>query len=336
METTPTPDPNASESQPAPPERSRAWRIVAIVLSLHAALLGTVVLIQGCGKSETPTLSENDKLPTAETEHDMSTNETPSANSAATLAPGSDIQTPEEQRLPAPSVTVDVPPAGTGSITAAPSSVTASPNAAMPPASGIANGAATRTPGRDSTAASMVHDPVAPVATSSAPAASVAPSTVRYTVKRGDSLSRIAQRNSTSVRQLAAANRISEKAVLKIGQKLVIPSRATTQVARSPSPSTITAPSVEAAAASGGEMRSHIVRPRETPISIARRYGVTVDSLLRANHISNPRKIRVNQKLLIPSPKVARESAPMPEPDGNIEPVSGAGSSSAGHEVKRI
>jgi lipoprotein NlpD len=44
----------------------------------------------------------------------------------------------------------------------------------------------------------------------------------------------------------------------------------------------------------------HIVRPGETAYHIAHTYGVSVHRLLEANHLSDPRDLRVGQSLLIP------------------------------------
>jgi LysM repeat protein len=43
------------------------------------------------------------------------------------------------------------------------------------------------------------------------------------------------------------------------------------------------------------------VQPGETPSSIARRYGVSVQSLLDANPGLNPRRMRVGQQLNVPA-----------------------------------
>jgi murein DD-endopeptidase MepM/ murein hydrolase activator NlpD len=52
----------------------------------------------------------------------------------------------------------------------------------------------------------------------------------------------------------------------------------------------------------GGSSRpvEHVVRPGETVYHIARAYGVSVQSLLEANHLSDSRDLRVGQSLLIP------------------------------------
>ncbi len=47
---------------------------------------------------------------------------------------------------------------------------------------------------------------------------------------------------------------------------------------------------------------SHTVQHGDTILNIARRYGVTVDTIVAANNISNPNHIEVGTTLLIPQP----------------------------------
>ncbi len=47
---------------------------------------------------------------------------------------------------------------------------------------------------------------------------------------------------------------------------------------------------------------THHVRQGESPASIARLYGVSVRALMRENGIRNPRRLRINTRLRIPSP----------------------------------
>jgi LysM repeat protein len=46
---------------------------------------------------------------------------------------------------------------------------------------------------------------------------------------------------------------------------------------------------------------THVVRPGENLYRIALRYGTTVSAIAAANHISNPNRIYVGQRLVIPS-----------------------------------
>ena len=50
------------------------------------------------------------------------------------------------------------------------------------------------------------------------------------------------------------------------------------------------------------EMQIHYVRRGETLSTIARRYGVTVNQLVQANHIRNRNRLSVGQKLSVPAP----------------------------------
>ncbi len=58
----------------------------------------------------------------------------------------------------------------------------------------------------------------------------------------------------------------------------------------------------EAAAQSGGPLQPpiHVVQQGETLFSIARRYGTTVDAILHANGLADPRRIYPGQRLVIP------------------------------------
>lgn len=57
-----------------------------------------------------------------------------------------------------------------------------------------------------------------------------------YVVRPGDTLGAIAARFQLRVSDLTRANRITEDAIIRVGQKLVIPARGAAQAARSPAP----------------------------------------------------------------------------------------------------
>ena len=56
---------------------------------------------------------------------------------------------------------------------------------------------------------------------------------------------------------------------------------------------------------------THRVERGETLWSIARRYGVNVDDMVKKNRISNTSRIEVGQRLLIPARYAAQSSAPL-------------------------
>ena len=60
---------------------------------------------------------------------------------------------------------------------------------------------------------------------------------------------------------------------------------------------------------------THIVQPGETLWSIASRYGVAPQAIMRANGITNPNAISVGQRLFIPvSPGQPGQPGPQPFP----------------------
>lgn len=121
-------------------------------------------------------------------------------------------------------------------------------------------------------------------AESSAPAYREHP--VRYRVRRGDTLGRIARRYHTSAAAIARASGISVSSTLSIGQRLTIPA--------SRARSTVVASATKGSHRSGvrrtarGESGSvvHTVRRGETLYSIAGRFGVSVRDICALNGIS--------------------------------------------------
>ena len=95
-----------------------------------------------------------------------------------------------------------------------------------------------------------------------------------YVVKSGDSLYSIALKNNTTVSELKSLNNLTSN-ILSIGQVLKLPSSVNDTV-------------------------TYIVKSGDTLYSIARRYGVTVDDIMRANNMSN-NLLSLNQVLIIPS-----------------------------------
>ncbi|NCT90019.1 LysM peptidoglycan-binding domain-containing protein [Cellulomonas sp. APG4] len=106
-----------------------------------------------------------------------------------------------------------------------------------------------------------------------------------YTVRPGDTVSHIAQRTSTSVGQIVAANGLDRRATIRAGQRLVIP-----QPAQAP-----------AAPAAAPAARTHAVVSGDTVSAIAARYGTTVAAVVQANGLDSRAFIRAGQTLTIPT-----------------------------------
>ena len=107
-----------------------------------------------------------------------------------------------------------------------------------------------------------------------------AASATRYRVRRGETLSTIAQRLQTTPRQLAVANSIIRMNRIRAGQLLRIPR---TQKPRRDRP------------------RSYRVRRGDTLSTIASRFGLSMRRLARANGIVPPYTIQIGQRLKVPA-----------------------------------
>ena len=130
------------------------------------------------------------------------------------------------------------------------------------------------------------------------PIVTAATTTRTHIVRKGETLSGIAKRYGVSVASLRSTNRLSSKATVRSGQKLLVRrsgSTASSVRRASASASRTTAP---AARATGG--RTHVVKSGDTLGAIATRYGVGQTALLRANGLSARSTIKVGQKIRVP------------------------------------
>jgi LysM repeat protein len=116
----------------------------------------------------------------------------------------------------------------------------------------------------------------------SEPATVAGEMSVVHIVQPGEGLLQIARSYGVDASAIAEANNITNRNLLRAGQRLVIPGITTQQ----------------AAEARG---TTHVVQAGESLLSIATRYGVTVDSILTINELPDPNQIYVGQELLIPT-----------------------------------
>jgi LysM repeat protein len=107
-----------------------------------------------------------------------------------------------------------------------------------------------------------------------------------YTVVPGDSVSEIALRTGSTVDAIVAANHLDSRALIRIGQRLTIPSAAAAPAAPAPRPT--------------GD-RIHEVRAGDSVWQIARDTGTSVESIVAANGLDSRALIRIGQRLTIPS-----------------------------------
>ncbi|WP_214775459.1 LysM peptidoglycan-binding domain-containing protein [Exiguobacterium sp. s37] len=103
--------------------------------------------------------------------------------------------------------------------------------------------------------------------------------TVKYTVKSGDTLYKIATMYNTTVVKIAAANNITNVNSIYVGQVLIIPT------------TTVTPPTTTV---------KYTVKSGDTLYKIATMYNTTVAKIATANNITNVNSIYVGQVLTIP------------------------------------
>ncbi|MFT3991554.1 MAG: LysM peptidoglycan-binding domain-containing protein [Luteolibacter sp.] len=102
-----------------------------------------------------------------------------------------------------------------------------------------------------------------------------------YTVKKGDSIERIANKTGVSVPALSKANDLKPGAIIHPGQQLKIPGRAATPApAAASKPKAAPVAAVEKPAASG---KRYAVNQGDTFYSISRKHGIPVSALMAAN-----------------------------------------------------
>jgi len=153
-----------------------------------------------------------------------------------------------------------------------------------------------------------------------------------YVVKRGDTLSRIAEEFETNVTAIVEANGISNPDRIYVGQELAIPGSnaylvqpgdtleriarlTSTTVAVLAEANGITNPNLlyvgtqlqltvpaHTFQAEAGSATTYVVQPGDNLGRIAARYKTTVASLVELNHIADPHLIRIGVTLVVDSP----------------------------------
>lgn len=120
----------------------------------------------------------------------------------------------------------------------------------------------------------------------------------RYTVRAGDTLWDIAVRQKVALADLLAANHLTANSLLSVGQMLLIPG-----VANAPANAGSGATSLPATNPSLPALVRYTVQRGNTLWDIAMAYGVAVETVIKANHLSKDGVLAVGQELIIPAPK---------------------------------
>jgi len=142
-----------------------------------------------------------------------------------------------------------------------------------------------------------------------------------YTVKSGDTLAGIASRFGVSLEDLRAANANIDASSLSVGQTIRLPQDASPPAAGAtsepppPEPPTAVPPTVGIAntplppentpvpaptATTASLGQTYTVQQGDIPVSIAAKFGITVEALLAANPGINPNNLHIGDVLVIP------------------------------------
>ena len=306
-------------------------KVILIVVALHVLVIGGIFIFEGCSRTT--------KAPTP----DMAENETP-ADQAAANAPAMPAESTVQNNLvPATPATAPVP-ASTQS--AARTYVVRKGDSLwkIAKSQGVSIGDLARANGLTKTSALKVGHKLQVPSTAKAETATTATASViptaaeavepasapasdgqMYTVKSGDSLWKIARQQNVSVAGLKQANNLTGDS-LKIGQKLHVPTATASATPSTTTPTVNATPSAPVASAGiaaspYSEWREpgtynengqtiHIVDIGESPVTIAKKYNVKVEDLMKANSINDAKRIVVGQKLVVPAQQTEAAAAP--------------------------
>lgn len=129
-----------------------------------------------------------------------------------------------------------------------------------------------------------------------------------YKVEKGDTLYSISRKYQITVAELRAANNLSENDIIKIGQKLIIPSADISTAAALLSDNTKKEENQAKALENASSV--YVVQKGDTLYAIARKCGLTVAELVSLNNMDTSTVIKVGQKLKIKATPKLTQTTP--------------------------
>lgn len=126
-----------------------------------------------------------------------------------------------------------------------------------------------------------------------------------YVVQPGDTLSQIADDYESTINELRKMNKLRKGSFLRVGLKLRVPEK---------DKGLPVDPSSDQVVPSRGPQAvipiAHTVKPGETLSTIAKKYGVTVEALKKANRLQKKTNLKVGVRLVIPVSSTQRVLTP--------------------------
>jgi len=129
-----------------------------------------------------------------------------------------------------------------------------------------------------------------------------------YKVEKGDTLYSISRKYQITVAELRAANNLSENDIIKIGQKLIIPTADISTAAALLSDNTKKEDNQAKALENASSI--YVVQKGDTLYAIARKCGLTVAELVSLNNMDTSTVIKVGQKLKIKATPTLTQTTP--------------------------
>lgn len=184
-------------------------------------------------------------------------------------------------------------------------------SATAPAAPAPAKSAPAKAPAKVEPAGAPAHAPVPAAAarTAEAPApvpvvAASKPAAEHYVVKAGDNLTKIAFAYKVTPAELMEANHLKDAAKIQPGQSLVIPTpKPGAKPAVAETRKVEATPKQADVAPTKTTPGFYTVKKGDTPTSIAKSFGLTVEDLLKVNKITDPKKLQLGQTLKVPPRK---------------------------------
>ena len=311
-------------------------RVVLIVVALHVVVIGGIFVFEGCSRAGKPTV-------VAENSDDMTPSDAQTANQTAATLPAATTQnlTPAQgaAAIATPAIPTAVPQPVAQPAPVARTYTVKSGDYLMKIAKlegvSIVELAKANNLTKTSTlrigqklqipvATKVAEASVIPTPSASADLSATGASTLAadaggslYSVQSGDSLWKIARNQHTTVDAIKKANGLTADA-LKIGQKLHIPAATATSADNAAAGHAGIATSAldwhEPGNAVENGQNIHYVDIGESPDKIARKHGIKVEALMKANNITDPKKLRVGQRLVIPDAQATSVAAAAPAP----------------------
>lgn len=118
-----------------------------------------------------------------------------------------------------------------------------------------------------------------------------------YIVKQGDTLSKIAKENNTTIKNIMELNGLSENSCLQMGQKILLSKKTASNKTDISQPPKEKIPIKDNTPTTG--FTQYRVQPGDNLWSIARKNNISVDELTRWNNLDTSKQLKVGQEIKI-------------------------------------